>query len=441
MEPAKYLLAPRRTGVDDSTMVERRQPSLHPDTSDREEGMPTVYLKPGEADRVLSGHPWVYEASILRLTREAADGDAVQVKDHRRRFLGIGLYNSRSRIRVRVLTANRCELDEMFFEGRIRAALDHRRRFLPGATSLRVVNAEGDLLSGLIVDKYEDVLVVQMSSLGMDRRKTMLTRVLRRVLNPRAILERNDMGARKFEGLPDAAGLLAGELSDSEMRRLPVRLGGLSFEVDLRQGHKTGLYLDQQLNYGLVENLVPRGGRVLDAFCFVGGFALHAARAGAEVVKGIDQSEEAIDTATRLAAANRLSDPCAFQAANVFDWLRLQRTPPADGATEPLFDLIILDPPSFTRTRAAVPDALRGYKEIHLRSLRLLRPGGLLVTFCCSHHVDAETFEGVVLDSALDARRQLRRIALYTQAPDHPILPAVRETAYLKGFAFELLSP
>jgi 23S rRNA (cytosine1962-C5)-methyltransferase len=419
-------------------MPENRRPRAFPNSvEDASDRLPTVYLKPGEADRVLAGHPWVYEGSILRLTRETSDGGMVQVKDHRRRFLGVGFFNSKSRIRVRVLSASREEINEVFFERRLRAAWEHRRRFLPEASSCRVVNAEGDLLSGLIVDKYEDVLVVQMSSAGMDQRKQVIVRVLQKLLSPRAILERNDIGARKFEGLPDASGVLAGELAENEQRAWPVWINGLRFEVNLEAGHKTGLYLDQQVNHARVAELA-RGTRVLDAFCFIGGFGLHAARAGATSVIGVDQSEASVRVAEQLVRRNGLEDRCQFVAANAFDWLRAQTA--AAGEKAALFDMVILDPPSFTRNRAAVPDALRGYKEIHLRALRLLRPGGILATFCCSHHVDGRTFERTVGEACLDARRPVRRLASYSQAPDHPILPAVPETEYLKGFAYEVLS-
>lgn len=431
----------------------RREPTpprpdrIEPDPDTTAEALPTAYLKPGEADRVLSGHPWIYESSVLRLTRQPEDGGVVQVKDHRRRLLGVGFYNAKSKIRVRVLASGRTDLEEAFLEQRIQAALEHRRRFLPEASSFRLVNAEGDLLSGLIVDKYEDVLVLQTSSAGMDRRKAAIVRILERLLQPRAIVERNDMGARKFEGLPEANGVLSGTLSDSELAALPLRLNGLSFEANLRAGHKTGLYLDQQVNHGLVARFA-RGARVLDAFTFLGGFALTAARAGASSVLGLDQSEDAIQTARRLAEANGLASTCSFEAANVFDWLRTRtgvgqepHVSPDAAETPAPFDLIILDPPSFTRNRASVGDALRGYKEIHLRALKLLGPGGILATFCCSHHVDALLFEGVIREAAFDARRQLRRIEAYTQSPDHPILPAVPETEYLKGYAFEVLAP
>ena len=397
------------------------------------ETLPTVLLRPGEADRIVAGHPWIYQGSLLRLTAPAADGDLVQVKDHRQRFLGVGFYNSKSRINVRLLARERVKVDQSFFEKNIRAALEVRRKHLPRATSFRVVNSESDFLSGLVVDKYEDVLVVQTSSLGMDQRKREIVAALQAIFSPRAILERNDIASRKFEGLPDANGWLAGA-AEAE---LPVKLNGLTFFTHLLEGHKTGLYLDQQVNYQLVSE-VAAGAQVLDCFSFLGGFALHAARAGAAHVHALDQSAEALAAAARNATANGLGDKCTFETANVFDWLKAHTTTPPHEKLLPRFDLIILDPPSFTRNRASVPDAMRGYKEVHLRALKLLKPGGTLATFCCSHHVDAVLFQEVILAAAFDAHRVLRRVAMYSQAPDHPVIPAIPETEYLKGFAFEL---
>ncbi|HTQ49825.1 MAG TPA: class I SAM-dependent rRNA methyltransferase [Candidatus Acidoferrales bacterium] len=398
------------------------------------ESLPTVVLKPGDADRIIAGHPWIYRGEILRLTTQPADGELVQVKDHRQRFLGIGFFNSRSKINVRVLSPERIEINETFFEDRIRAALTVRQKHLPDATSFRVVNAESDFLSGLIVDKYEDVLVVQISSLGMDRRKAQIVAALQTIFSPRAIVERGDIASRKFEGLAEANGILAGKLEGP----VQVMLNGLRFETDLISGHKTGLYLDQQVNYQAVGQFA-RGAQVLDCFSFLGGFGLHAARAGAAHVHLLDQSEDAIAASRRNAEANGLADKCSFAAVNVFDWLKSQTAVKPHEKVIPRFDLIVLDPPSFTRNRASVPDALRGYKEIHLRALRLLRAGGLLATFCCSHHVDAATFQDVILSAAYDTRRVLRRVATYSQSPDHPVIPMIPETEYLKGFALEVV--
>ena len=288
------------------------------------DSLPTVLLKPGEADRILAGHPWIYHSSLLRLSKPTADGDIVQVKDHRQRFLGIGFFNSKSKIHVRLLSPERVPVDQAFFERGIRAALAVRRRHLPGATSFRVVNSESDFLSGLIVDKYEDVLVVQTSALGMDQRKADIVAALQTIFSPRAIVERNDMASRKFEGLPDANGVLAGTFDGD----IEVNLNGLKFSANLLAGHKTGLYLDQQVNYQRVADLVPKtpGAQVLDCFSFLGGFALHAARAGAGHVHALDQSAEVVAVAARNASANGLEKNCSFEAANVFDCSRRRRS-------------------------------------------------------------------------------------------------------------------
>ena len=251
------------------------------------------------------------------------------------------------------------------------------------------MNAESDFLSGLIVDKYEDVLVVQISALGMDQRKAMIVAALQKIFSPRVIMERSDVSSRKFEGLQESNGVLFGELTGP----VSVNLNGLKFETDLVAGHKTGMYLDQQVNYQAVSQFA-KGGQVLDCFSFLGGFGLHAARAGAAHVHLLDQSAEAIEASKRNAAANGLADKCSFDTINVFDWLKENTAVKPHERVIPRFDLIILDPPSFTRNRASVPDALRGYKEIHLRALKLLKPGGTLASFCCSHHVDAGAVSG-----------------------------------------------
>jgi 23S rRNA (cytosine1962-C5)-methyltransferase len=398
------------------------------------DSLTTIILKPGEADRIVAGHPWIYGSEILRVTAPAADGELVQVKDHRQRLLGTGFFNAKSKIHVRLLAPDRVEVNAAFFEERIRAALTVRQKCLPNATSFRVVNAESDFLSGLIVDKYEDVLVVQISSLGMDQRKAQIVAVLQKLFSPRAIYERSDMASRKFEGLGEANGLLAGELTGP----VTVNLNGIKFETDLIAGHKTGLYLDQQTNYQAVSHFAA-GAQVLDCFSFLGGFGLHAARAGAAHVHLLDQSAEAIQASQRNAAANQLAERCSFEETNVFDWLKANTAVKPHERVIPRFDLIILDPPSFTRNRASVPDALRGYKEIHLRALKLLKPGGTLATFCCSHHVDAVTFQDVILSAAYDTRHVLRRTAIYAQSLDHPVIPMIPETEYLKGFAFQVV--
>lgn len=396
--------------------------------------LPTALIKPGEADRLIAGHPWVYGNSIFRLTQPANDGDVVQVKDHRQRFIGVGFYNSRSKIAVRLLDRERTDFDGAFFRERIAAALALRRRYLPNATSFRVINAESDFMSGLIVDKYEDVLVLQTSSLGMDKRKHLIVKALLDLLQPAAIIERNDMGSRKFEGLPEANSVLHGEAP----AEFTVRLNGLTFTVPASGGHKTGLYLDQQANYAAVAEMA-KGAEVLDCFSYLGGFALHCAKAGAKNVTGLDQSEDAVKAAGAIAAANGVTEGLNYVTTNVFDWLREKTATGPNERLIPRFDLVILDPPSFTRTRTAIEGALRGYKEIHLRALKLLKTGGTLATFCCSHHVDARLFEEVIVAAAADAHVMLRRVRSFSQSPDHPIVPAIPETEYLKGFAYEVV--
>ncbi|MGO8763824.1 MAG: class I SAM-dependent rRNA methyltransferase [Limisphaerales bacterium] len=398
------------------------------------ETLPTILLKPGEADRIVAGHPWVYANEIQRVIQPPPDGGLVQVKDSRQRLLGAGFFNSKSKIAVRVLSPDRIEANEQFFEERLRASLALRERLLPAASSFRVANAESDFLSGLIVDKYEDVLVVQISSLGMEQRIRQIVAALQKIFSPRAILERGDIASRKFEGLAQVNGILAGQLEGP----LCVTLNGLNFETDLFRGHKTGMYLDQQANYQAV-SLFARGGQVLDCFSFLGGFGLHAARAGAAQVHLLDQSEEAVEASMRNAAANGLAEKCSAEAVNVFDWFNANTAVKPHERVIPRFDLIILDPPSFTRNRDSVPDALRGYKEIHLRALKLLKPGGVLATFCCSHHITADWFQDSLLSAAYDTRRILRRLATYSQSPDHPVIPMIPETEYLKGFAFEVV--
>jgi 23S rRNA (cytosine1962-C5)-methyltransferase len=394
-----------------------------------------VILKRGETERIAAGHPWIHARSVDRLTRTANDGDVVQAKDHRNRFLGIGFYNSKSKIQIRLLGRQRRPIDRAFFHQRIEAAVNHRQRVMPDAQAFRAVNSESDFLSGLIIDKYGDAVVLQTSSLGMDLRKNDILPAIRTLLNPSVIIERNDMGARKFEGLEDLNGVLEGNLDGP----VTIKLNGLDFEIDLLGGHKTGAYLDQQVNYQAVADLIATypGANVVDCFTFHGGFALHAARAGAKKVLGLDQSAEVLAVAKKNTQANGLTGSCSFEEANVFDWLKAQT---ANKGAEP-YDCIILDPPSFTRNRASVNDALRGYKEIHVRAMKLLKPGGLLATFCCSHHVDAQLFHAVAMDAAFDTRRQLRRVATFSQSPDHPIIPAIQETEYLKGFAFQVLKP
>ena len=398
--------------------------------------IPTASLKPGHADRIIAGHPWVFEKSIQRLTKEPEDGEIVQVKDSRKRFVGIGFYNSRCRVRIRMASSERETIDRKWFESRIRAALAYRVKHLPECSCFRVVNAESDFLGGLIVDKFEDTLAVQISSLAFDQRRAEILGALEAVFPNGRIVENFDAGFRKFEGLPESA--TTTEIAD-EQPRLDVTINDIRFQLDFHSGHKTGAYLDQQFNYQAVGRIVSRldKPRVLDCFSYEGGFALQAGRNGAAEVVGLEQNEDAVARANANAETNGLSEVCRFEAVNVFDWFK--EATRKDAGEKP-FDMIILDPPSFTRSRANLDNAARGYKEIHLRALRLLKRGGILTTFSCSHHVHREFFLDVIREAAFDARRSLRIVEIHEQAPDHPILPFVPETEYLKGFSLEVVS-
>jgi 23S rRNA (cytosine1962-C5)-methyltransferase len=400
---------------------------------------PTVHLRHGEADRIQAGHPWIYSRNISKITHDPPDGTVVQVRDHRRRFLGLGFYHSGSKLQVRLISRSKVSVDTEFFRQRIQTALDWRQRHLASRACYRLVNSESDGLSGLVVDRYGDVLVVQTSSLGMDQRLDMIVEALREVVDPIAILERNNSTGRKMEGLPERHSVLFSKEGSDVGSKVGVEMNTLSWEIDVEQGHKTAVYLDQYENYQRVADLAARmdAPRVLDCFAFMGGFALHCAKEGASSVIAIDQSEEALQTAAASAERNGLADKCEWVHGNVFDWLKQQTSRSDEGEKAALFDLIVLDPPSFTRNRSSIPDALRGYKEIHLRAMRLLKPDGVLVTFCCSHHIDALTFEGTVLSAASDNRCVLRRVETYGQPVDHPIVPTIPESEYLKGFAYQ----
>ena len=405
---------------------------------------PTVHLRHGEAQRIQAGHPWVYSRNIQKVTQEPEDGDVVQVRDHRRRFLGLGFFNSKSKIRVRLISRSKLEVNQSFFEVKLQTALNWRRKHLADRECFRLVNAESDGLSGLIVDNYDGVLVVQTSSLGMDQRLPQIVGALKKLMSPKRILERNDSTGRRMEGLQERHSILYQRESDDSDTEIIVKMNDLDWRIDMKKGHKTAAYLDQYENYQQVANLVARmhAPKVLDCFSFMGGFALHSAKAGATEVTAIDQSEDALDAATSNAQLNGLSQRCEWVHGNVFDWLKVMTArKDNDEALEdgPRYDLIILDPPSFTRSRASVPDALRGYKEIHLRAMRLLKPDGVMATFCCSHHIDPLTFEGTVLSAAFDNRYTLRRVETYGQPADHPIVPSIPETEYLKGFAYQRL--
>lgn len=390
---------------------------------------PRLMLTPAGERRQQQGHPWVYDGEITRVMGEPGDGAIVDCYSTRNVFLGRGYFNSRSKIRLRVMTRHNDEaVDAALLQRRLISALARRQRLYPTASSLRLVHAEGDGLPGLTVDRYEDVLVMQCAALGLELQHDTIVRLLREVTGLDRLYIRNDLSVRRNDGLEPGKAFYA-EPFPTSMR---IREHGLTFEIDLATGHKTGFYLDQADNRLALHALVPAGSVVLDAFCYTGAFALHAVVAGASQAIGLDSSAEILQHAQRNAELNNVSDRCQFVAVNVFDHLRqLQKR-------EQRFDVIILDPPSFTRHRHTVPQALSGYKEINLRALRLLRPGGVLLTFTCSYYVDRVGFEAMLLAAARDAKRQLIVRQRFSQALHHPEVMAIPETQYLKGLAVEV---
>ena len=375
--------------------------------------------------RILHGHDWVYATEVLKAFGGPQDGDVVSLKDGRDHLLGSAIYNSKSQIIARRFSRQRQDLDLDFFQRRIAQAVQYRERRGIDPRLCRLVWSEADGLPGVIVDRYGDHLVVQTLTLAMDRRRDILLAALLATLSPKSVVERNDTAIRKAEGLELQTGMLHGEAPAP----FAISAGGVEFEVDLLRGQKTGFYLDQLPNYAAVA-AHARGRRVLDCFANQGAFALACARAGAAQVTAIEISAECVELIQRNAARNSLA--VEARAANVFDVLNeLERR-------EQRYDLIVLDPPSFTKSKGKVGDAMRGYKEIHLRALKLLAPDGLLATFCCSHHVSAGLFLDIVNEATVDAKKTLRQLAVYRQGLDHPVVPTIPETEYLKGYLFEL---
>ena len=392
--------------------------------------MPSVILKKGKERRLIAGHCWVYEGEVDKITGVPADGDAVDIRDHKDRFLGRGLLNTRSRISVRRVTLEKEEIDRDFFRRRIEAAVEYRREntSIGDADTFRAVSSEGDRIPGLIVDRYTDHLVFQALTLGIDQRKQMLVELLREMFQPRAIIERSDVPSRKLEGLEETKGVVFGETN----ALVRLQFDHFSVEVNLLEDQKTGFFLDQRVNYAEVARHCT-GKRVLDCFSYHGGFALAAAGADGRSVEAVEISEPAVARARKNAELNGLTGKIEFVCANAFDLLKQY------DAEKRRYDVIVLDPPSFTRTRQNVSDAVRGYKEINLRALKMLPPGGLLATFTCSHHIDAGLFKSVVVDAAADAKKTVRLVNVLTQSPDHPILPAVPETEYLRGLLLQVM--
>jgi 23S rRNA (cytosine1962-C5)-methyltransferase len=374
--------------------------------------------------RLRAGHLWIFRDDLLD-ARAVEDGDVVSLLSQRGRPLGSALYSARSKIALRFVAAPDIEVNLDFWRDRLRAALAYRSLVVNRTSAFRLAFGEGDLLPSLILDRYGDTIVMQTLSRGMERRKEMWIELIEELLSPAALIERNDAKVRLQEELPLHTGLLKG---NSPALRV-CRINELYFEIDLFGGKKTGAFLDQRENYAAAESLLY--GEVLDGFAYSGGFAMHAARNGARVT-AIDSSSEALNCGRRNAELNQLKG-IEWIEGNLFDYLKQFEM---EGRK---FDAVVLDPPAFAKNRTALPAALRGYKEINLRAIKLLKPGGRLVTCSCSYHVSTPLFLDIVASAAADAHRPLRVIEARSQARDHPVLAGMPETRYLKCLLAQVL--
>ncbi len=382
--------------------------------------MPGIIIKP--RSRIFHGHDWVYSSEILKTFGNPEPGEVISMKDYKDRPLGTAIYNPESQIVARRISRRKQKLDSEFFNRRISQAIALRKSSGVDINLCRIIWSESDALPGVIVDRYGDHLVLQTLTLAMKRNKQLIIEALVELLKPVSIILRNDSPMLKAEGIEQNISLVYGENPGP----FTVTANDIIFEIDLLDGQKTGLYLDQ-LDAHAALMKYAKGKRVLDCFCNQGGFALACAKAGAESVTAVDISESAIDATKRNAEINNLEINAIKQ--NAFDFLK---------NCKDKYDIVILDPPSFTRNKKTLNDAMRGYKEIHLRGLKLLENNGIMSTYCCSHHASRELFLKNVVSASVDAKRTVRLIENHGQRLDHPILPAIPETEYLKGFTFQL---
>lgn len=380
---------------------------------------------------MLHGHDWVYSSEVLKVWGQPQDGEVIAVKDGKDRLLGSAIYNSKSQIVARRFSRQKQDLDADFFRRRISQAIQYRARRGVNAEAARLVWSESDGIPGVIIDRYGPHIVLQTLTLAMDQRRDLIVAAIQELLKPASIIERNDAPIRKAEGLDLRVSVLSGSAPEPFWQMI----GGLEFEVDLQRGQKTGFYLDQVDSYAGVAAHAS-GRSVLDCFANQGAFALACAKAGAAHTRAVEISGDACAQIRRNAEHNQLSVEVTEQ--NVFDFLKLADTAALNAGDSARYDLIILDPPSFTKSKGKLDDAMRGYKEIHLRALKLLTNEGMLATFCCSHHVSRQIFLETINAAAVDARRTLRQIRTFSQGLDHPIITTLPETEYLQGFLFEL---
>jgi 23S rRNA (cytosine1962-C5)-methyltransferase len=390
--------------------------------------MATVSLRRKIGHRVLNGHPWIFGNEIQDIKGDFLPGDTVEVETHDGKFVGKGYINPQSQIVVRLLTRKKTdEVNESFFLDRIRSAWEYRQK-LGYVENCRLIFGEADEMPQLIIDKFNSYFVIQTLALGIDKWKPAIVKALETLFSPKGIYERNDVPVRELEGLPQQKGFLSAPFDTDIL----INENGLKFHVDIEKGQKTGYFLDQQDNRRAIQHIV-KGADVLGAFCYTGTFEIHAAHYGAKSVLGLDISESAIAQSERNAKLNGLDGVCKFMEVNAFDilkqWTRDNKT----------WDVVMLDPPSFTKTRGNIQKAITGYKEINLRGIKLVRPGGFLVTSSCTNLVQPDLFLETIHMAAWDARRKLRQVVFHTQSSDHPIIKGLENTNYLKFLIVQVL--
>jgi 23S rRNA (cytosine1962-C5)-methyltransferase len=395
----------------------------------------TVQLKRNRRRRVEQGHPWIYQSEVHAMSTELQPGDLADITNHQGVFLAKAYVNPQSQIIARILSYDaKTEIDDAFFLKRIQNAKTMRSRWLKGATSYRAVYGEADFLPGLIVDKYEEILVVQILAYGMEVRKDAIRNALIQVYQPKGIYLRNDVPVRRLEGLEESVEVWYGDVP----RPVKIVENGLKFLIDVHEGQKTGYFFDQRENRRSIQPLMQfpdgRGAEVLECFCHTGAFTVHALSYGAKHVTAVDISESALAVAKENAALNELEDRVEFVAANAFDYLREAEK---KGQS---YDVVLLDPPAFAKSKNALEGAIRGYKEINLRGMKLVREGGYLITASCSYHMSPELFQDTILEAAVDAHKVLRLVHWSGAGYDHPYLAGVPEGDYLKFAIYEVTS-
>ena len=377
---------------------------------------------------MVNGHPWIFNNEVEKMDSEIKGGEIAEVYTHDKKFVGKGYVNPKSQILVRLLTREKnTEINDQFFYDRLLRCWEYRKK-LGYVENCRLVFGEADLLPQLIIDKFNDHFVIQTLALGIDRWKPAIVAALNQLFQPKGIYERNDVPVRELEGLPQQKGFL----SEPFDTKILINENGLKFHVDIENGQKTGYFLDQQDNRKAIQHIV-KGADVLGAFTYTGTFEIHAARYGAKSVFGLDISENAIQQATRNAELNAVQGICRFETANAFDVLKQWAK---EGRQ---YDVVMLDPPAFTKSRETIQKAITGYKEINLRGMKLIRPGGFLVTSSCTNLVNAELFREIISRAAKDAKRRIRQVVFQTQSADHPVIWEMENTHYLKFLIVQVI--